>query len=467
MNHDQPGGKRSSLLVQGRLKLSELFPLASQRRAPLSSAYFAPVLLTLAVMVVLVSTLNDPVRTVDDVQFAMRAVMVWMAVAGLLFLHLLCGRIKPWWWIAGGFVCAAGLTAFERQFNYPFLGTIESLMPDLEGGSFISRFIHQLINTAVPEELFKVLPILALVLLNLRSNSPLRQFTRLTPIAAVLLGAACGAGFTLVETDQYVNDNLNPGSRLSPELRAEIEATQPELLAPDPTTAFIQLLFRMIGQFSMHAAWTGSAGYYIALGLLNPARLYQIAGGGLLLSGVMHAAWNSTEGVVVEWIVAVTSYAVFASAVLKGQQLSMAMPEARDTARTLETPGAQAVIVPPPAVAATRNEPPKPHQPEPKSAAVRLRLGQQVLELRPGDIIRAQDVPGFGRPGGDGHVGDIVTNPHDPGVWGLRNRSNAIWRAVVRPGDEREVKPGHSVRLAHGVTLHLDGVTIQVERDSQ
>lgn len=446
-------GQRPSLIVRGRLKVSELFPLLSQKRAPLSSAFFGPILLTLALVVILMNGMNDA-RTPDNVLFVLRAVALWMAVAGLVFFHVLTGRVRPWWWGAAAFSGAALLTILERMLSYPVLGTLRALAPEIGSDTFIGHFLQWLFATTLPEEFFKALPVAAVILYRLRARAP----SLLTPIEGALLGAACGAGFTLIEADQYAYMLLHPEARFS---REEIELlliSQPEVLVPDQAGAFLQILVRMVGQVSMHAAWTGGVGYYLGLALLDRRHVARLAIGGLLLSACMHALWNTGQsrqsGDVFAWVVAAISYALFASAVLKGLQV-----DAHTSAdRAAEPPAPRPVPAPVVDVVPVSPKATPPSTPVPP---VGLHIGNHVIHVRPGDVLTSHQL--FAEQTGvDDTIAEVVQNPTDPNIWGLRNRSATAWNAMVKPGDERTIQPGHSVRLATGVTIHCGAATIVV-----
>ena len=52
-------------------------------------------------------------------------------------------------------------------------------------------------------------------------------------------------------------------------------------------------------------------------------------------------------------------------------------------------------------------------------------------------------------------VGQVVRNPSDPNVWGLRNMSGQRWSSALPDGRVVDVDPGRSVTLAPGVRVQF------------
>jgi Ca-activated chloride channel family protein len=97
------------------------------------------------------------------------------------------------------------------------------------------------------------------------------------------------------------------------------------------------------------------------------------------------------------------------------------------------------------------------------SGRLMLRLSSgQVVALVEGLRLRRQDIPGLEAAAGDGLVAEVVPNPHNPTVLGLRNLSQRAWEARV-PGVQRQVEGGQSIWLAAGMKINFGGVTGDIQ----
>jgi hypothetical protein len=59
-------------------------------------------------------------------------------------------------------------------------------------------------------------------------------------------------------------------------------------------------------------------------------------------------------------------------------------------------------------------------------------------------------------------VGQVVRNPADPAIWGIRNLSPAPWRVTFPDGRGLEIPPGKSVPLNRGTRIDLGGVQAEI-----
>lgn len=58
---------------------------------------------------------------------------------------------------------------------------------------------------------------------------------------------------------------------------------------------------------------------------------------------------------------------------------------------------------------------------------------------------------------------EVVQNPNQPGVFGLKNLTNKQWRAVLESGETREIDPGKSIRLAKGTRIIVGQTSLSIE----
>src|SRR5262249_19177448 len=137
-------------------------------------------------------------------------------------------------------------------------------------------------------------------------NQFLWPFRVVEPLDGILIGVASGLGFTLCETlTQYVpqqivwaNYNL-AGTHMAGQL----------------------LIPRILQNIAGHACWAGIFGYYIGLAALRPASWMRLVAIGLGIAAALHGAWDGTGGAtLVELIVAIASFALFAGVVMKARE---------------------------------------------------------------------------------------------------------------------------------------------------
>jgi hypothetical protein len=57
---------------------------------------------------------------------------------------------------------------------------------------------------------------------------------------------------------------------------------------------------------------------------------------------------------------------------------------------------------------------------------------------------------------------EIVSNPTDSAVFGLKNLSGLIWSVTVPGGSPRSLEPGKSVRLAAGTKINFGPVQAEI-----
>ena len=65
----------------------------------------------------------------------------------------------------------------------------------------------------------------------------------------------------------------------------------------------------------------------------------------------------------------------------------------------------------------------------------------------------------------DAVIGEIVRNPNDPSVWGLKNHTERPWIVAFGDDAQKEVPPGRSAILNASMKLNLGAgalVTIEI-----
>ena len=160
------------------------------------------------------------------------------------------------------------------------------------------------------------------------------------PLDGILIGAAAGGGFAIIETlAQYVPQMLSAlflkvGAALS-----HIPATALQNLTPEEIFELIKrgsnylgtdygvlpLIIRSIDLSFGHMAYSGYFGYFIGLSVLKPQQRWKILGIGLVSASIPHALWDTVAGMNTAPLLALCallSYAVLAAAVLKAREIS-------------------------------------------------------------------------------------------------------------------------------------------------
>ncbi|MGH8014125.1 MAG: hypothetical protein ACREQ4_16665, partial [Candidatus Binataceae bacterium] len=94
-------------------------------------------------------------------------------------------------------------------------------------------------------------------------------------------------------------------------------------------------------------------------------------------------------------------------------------------------------------------------------AGYALILGARSMALAAGTKIRLQEIPGLKAFSAD-VVAEVRNSPNDVSVLGLKNLSTTSWRAYTPDGQHRELEPGRTLRLAHGLEIDFGSVRGQI-----
>ena len=66
-------------------------------------------------------------------------------------------------------------------------------------------------------------------------------------------------------------------------------------------------------------------------------------------------------------------------------------------------------------------------------------------------------------PLGKARCAEVIRNPVDPTVFGLKNLMAISWKATLASGESRSVEPGKSLRIARGSRINIDGIILLIE----
>ena len=252
-----PSPKREDLHFQrdatpdSSLTLSHYIPLASRGREFAQKALLLPGVLTVICVVLLFTSAGNTV-------FFNLLLATYLGIAGFYFIYQLCGKQKHWWALIIPFISTPILllTPVWWAIALIFRGILPGQLP-AQSANFLSIFIAFFFGAGLAEELLKALPVFGLEWLGRMQPSPRRERVGVTePLDGILLGAASGLGFTLLETlGQYVPNLINEVSMQAGEGAGELLGLQ--LLIP-----------RIVGSVFGHMAYRGKTSEAVTRGNL-------------------------------------------------------------------------------------------------------------------------------------------------------------------------------------------------------
>lgn len=299
------------------VSLTQLLPITSTGAELVQKAFLVPGILTVLFVIALFNTIGNP--TLFNLLLAF-----YLAGMSYLFVYNLCGKHKPWWVLVGAGLLTCAILAsplmeiFFVFFRQVLPGDADTMVAQLQKGApigFAQQFVTFFFGAGLLEEFVKALPVLGALVLGLRLSEPWKsRLGVLEPLDGILIGAACGVGFTLFETlTQYV-----------PNLVQQISQTADQSVAQ--MTGLQLLIPRIIGNVSGHMAYSGYLGYFVGLAALKHSALNRAIaiGVGYLSAAIIHALWDSA-GVLGDPFLALVGVAAFAflmAAILKARKLS-------------------------------------------------------------------------------------------------------------------------------------------------
>jgi len=518
----RPGGA----MVQTSLPTkSQLIPVLSKWGELGNKSQLGPVMVTIVAFFLMLFTADGEPYHLPGVGWRnwwtsnfLIVVAVYLTLVSMYFIYRLVGKEKPWWvLLAGCFLTGYCIWLMDTQGA--FLWMYEFFHYTLAGGEpnsnlpFLQLFVRHFLGTGFFEELFKAMPLLALLLLAKYLPPSLREKLEIKePLDGILLGAACGAGFAIMETlGQYVSRDLvnqwlwfalRHVQGLNPQQAQDwLVAHMAALRDPRVSQAIKQQAFQQIAQAMAagrsllgfapglpglivrsidlatgHMAYSGYFGYFIGLSVLRPHKRWQILGIGLVSASIPHALWDSLDSIPLQVLVAAGSYAILAAAILKAREMSpnraLLQPSIVFGALNPQPAGAAAAAgpapaaaAPPAAAAAAAAADPLPF-PAPASnlpaGTPSLRIGSKHLVIVSGLRLLEHQVPGLHAQSEGGPVAEVTRNPRDPSILGLTNLSTTTWEVVSPGGTRRELQNGQTIKLAPGTKINFGTVEGEV-----
>jgi RsiW-degrading membrane proteinase PrsW (M82 family) len=451
--------------------------------------------------------LIDPLYWIYTSQYLI-LLAILLTTASLYFIYRIVGKNKSWWVLFAAMAFCAyflWLTTVRGYFGWLYDFFHQDLAggePD-ERGPFLQLFIRHFLGTGFFEEFVKGIPVLLLAYLGKYMSPAVRsKFGVEEPLDGILVGAASGGGFAIVESlVQYIPEHLSKiflnvgllmhgisGDKIKPFL-ASLNAEQYIGLFKDGSdflgTAYgiPPLIIRSIDLAFGHMAYSGYFGYFIGLSILKPQQRWKILAIGLVSASLPHALWDSVASLDMDPLqaaCAILAYAVLAAAILKAREISpnrsFLQPSVIFGASAPGAGGAVAMggmrVATPVRVEPIRVEPiqesprygaPEPAQlSEPAVGSNRLRVGTKSLVILPGLRLLDHQVPGLSSQAPGGVIAEVTRNPNDPSILGLTNQSTGVWETVTGSGVRRTIGPGQTIKLARGTRIDFGSVDGEV-----
>lgn len=391
------------------------------------------------------------------------------------FIYVRGGRRVPLTTLAGVFLVVAGATWFwSDAVAAPLFFMIQKPMEYVFGGigdsgGLFGEWLNVFLVNALPEEVYKVIPLFVALWATTNAKEPWRTRLRITePLDGICIAAAAAAGFIYAETySLYIQRQIT-------------DLLQLQLAIP-----------RVLGGIAGHIAYSAIAGYYIVLGATRSKNRVPIMLLGLFLAAAVHATWNTfsglggeTIGTIVSAMIKIGAFGVMLVVIQAAREyspsrvaLAGAAPGSSTFAMDASVLGGASLFgsqttASPPFIAPTPKKPSASTTPAPASAAdaksrvtptgfsahvgrVRLTYGTANIELASGDTLVAAQLPGLVAADGDQIVAQLLTHPEDKTRVGLRNRSTEPWTATTTSdGKSVTVAPGAVVTLKDGMSIH-------------
>jgi RsiW-degrading membrane proteinase PrsW (M82 family) len=478
---------------------STIIPILGDRSGLMPKANLVPIIATIIAGLALGAADNGALQFIqlESQEAYNRAFQIFWILGGYItfvvnyYIYRLCGREKPWWLLVGVFAVMAVLI-------WGPLGHVAGLYNDYVdpiSGSPMRHVFGAFLGPGLGEEFIKALPVFVLALTARYWKDPLAQrIGVLEPLDGILIGVASAAAFALSETmSGYIWGAMNdawapwiadgikifcqvPNSTqivVDDACRAQAMAFAITNGAGDASFAgLVNILSRGLPAIAGHLAYSGVFGYFIGLAVLKPSSAPRLLITGWVTAAFLHGAWDAVLSlgsllgyfptVFIAGLIALLSYAYLGSAILKARKMS---PTRSQNFATVVAPQiAPAVAGIAPAVAANKPQP----QVSPAvavankaptaAAALVLKIGPVTRMVSPGTSIEPMDLGRAGAGRGKAPIAEIVANPGEPGVLGLRNLSDRVYRAKMPTGKTTNVANGQIVRLSVGVMIDFGGI---------
>ena len=236
----------------GAPTLSEVLPFGSRKISMWRSTALLPVVLVAGTAVVL---FNLPRKSVADFMMYMNVMAAATLLFSFLLLYIYSGERKnPLWYVIPAAVTIVQLDTLLGPYIYVFRKVLPG---NTDATGFLPTFVGMFFGAGLMEETMKGIPLLfglAVALWLRRTGSPGGAFTRgiavQGPVDGLLMGAAAGAGFIMIET-----------------MTMYVPRTVEAFKSPDHglLVGMTLMIPRVIKGIIGHMAYAGIFGYFVGL----------------------------------------------------------------------------------------------------------------------------------------------------------------------------------------------------------
>jgi len=298
----RPGG---AVVASPRL-VSDLLPFLSRRDKGASLRhYLVPAILIAFGIVLLFITGASPNQ--DTFLYVLAG---FLGIGALVIVDALAKHPRAWWILGLSALATAGVLLWPDSpiVNADFY-VFRHLLPGAPTPNeppSIHSFIGYFFGAGCAEELIKALPVLvAAFLLRKRGFGPLD---------GLMIGAASGLGFTLVETLlEYVPEAVAHANEVNGAIAGAFVGVELEIP-------------RLLGAITGHMAWAGYVGYAIGAAAITSdvGRRWKLVLGAYFVAALLHASWDTVDiggpvTVAISTGIGVISFLLLASAASRGR----------------------------------------------------------------------------------------------------------------------------------------------------
>jgi len=449
VNKKRPGG---AMIGNSVPRWSELVPIVTKWPQLHKRAYLWPMIITVGFVVAMLATSdNEPIAYFMlhgvgaypppvYVSSFMLLVGVYLSLAIYYFIYRLCRRQKPWWVLVGVGVFSAVflVTPLRTPFFWIFRGFLPGdVPPPAQWGTipFPILFFQLIFGAGLMEELMKAIPVLALFWMARTLKAPWRERLGVCdPLDGILIGAASGLGFALMETyAQYVSQAiLGRVPELAVAIAAALEKGETlEQVIHELSIGSLSgvshgmqmLLPRVLGEAFGHSAYSGYFGYFIGLAALKPIKqwwkLFAVGWGS---SAIIHALWDAFQkydSQAANLMLGVAAYALLAAAIMKARDLSIVPLTPSSTLAVqngLKGIGAGAPWVPATTAPVQTPRIRRAAMPLPPAQSLWLMVGRESIRVFAGVKLLEGQIPCLKAQAADGIVAEFNLNPQDDAI---------------------------------------------------
>jgi hypothetical protein len=284
----------------------------------------------------------------------------------------------------------------------------------------------------------------------------------------------------LPQDTSQLQDIYNLYTLLSQKIGVERATFELQQLIANRQALGLQLMIpRLLSDVFGHAGYAGILGYFIGLAAMKPEGRIKTVLIGLAVAATIHAMWDSMAGsLFMYFLLSMLAFVGLAVTIMKARTISpdrsqlvasqiidrfsgshfsrSAVPEAARPSATPRPAPPVSPAAPPaasPAASITWDDP---------SNLRYIEVGTTRLPATVGARLYERNIAGTHASSHDGVIAEVSANPNDPNVLGLKNLADKSWHVTTAIGQQRELAPGHSIRLEAGLKIRIGEMVAHV-----